>query len=282
MNDESSSGLERNDTSARAPRISLTTALGALFVAFMLAQLFGLTTAEFMRTFLHAAPNALGVILPALAASELALVLVSIVVALYAPRSLRDTLGLHTTTPSIVVATSVGTVMLGPLGDRLMTCFNEHFPGHTPGVVPMLHDLAQRGSFVWLWPCIALLPGLAEELLFRGVLQRAIAQPLLAVLLSGSVFAAFHMDPVHIVGVLPLGLFLAWAAARSCTTVTICAHVFNNSVALLTIQIHELDVGFGSPQPIPTLWLLISLVMFAAAAYALWYLTRAAPAAANV
>jgi len=285
MNDESSSGLARAVVlpgHPQHPRLSLTTAIFALFAAFVLARLFGEMAVEFARTRMHTSPDALTaeVILPSMLASESALVLVSIVVALFAPQSLRDTLGLHATTPGIVLATSVGTVMLGPLGDRLMTSFNEHFPGLTLGVVPVLHDIAQRFSIVLLWPCFALLPGLAEELLFRGVLQRSVAQPLLAVLISGGTFAAFHVDPVHVVGVLPLGLFLAWAAARSCTTATICAHVINNSVALVAIQNHDLDVGFGSPQPIPTAWLIISLAVFAVAAYTLWFLTRAATEAA--
>ena len=54
----------------------------------------------------------------------------------------------------------------------------------------------------------------------------------LAVLVSGTAFALFHVDPVHVVGVLPLGLFLSWVAQRSNTSVTIFAHVANNSIAL--------------------------------------------------
>jgi membrane protease YdiL (CAAX protease family) len=247
----------------------------ALIAAFLLAQLAGKVVGDIARGITHAKVDELsaGVVVPSMLASELALVLVALVIPLASGRSLRDALGLHAVTPGVVIATSVGTVMLGPLGDRLMTLFSALFPTWTLGVVPALHELAERLPLVWLWPTFALLPGCAEELLFRGVLQRSVRRQGLAVVISGGAFALFHVDPVHVVGVLPLGLFMAWAAARSCTTVTICAHVINNSVALLAIQRAELDVGYGAERELPTEWLLVSLVVFALAAVAVWQLT---------
>ncbi|MET0385296.1 MAG: CPBP family intramembrane glutamic endopeptidase, partial [Polyangiales bacterium] len=257
-------------------RISLGFALLALLVAFVLAQLFGKLAGDVARQVTHASAGALtaGVVVPSMLASELALVLVSVLVPLLAARPVRESLGLEGAAPAVMLATGVGTVMLGPLGDKLMSVFSTYFPDLTLGVVPALHELAQRLPLIWLWPTFALLPGLAEELLFRGVLQRAVPGPRAAVLVSGCAFALFHVDPVHVVGVLPLGLFLAWAAARSSTTVTIAAHVLNNSVALLALQHAELDVGFGAERALPTEWLLVSLVVFAAAAYTLAQLTR--------
>jgi hypothetical protein len=79
---------------------------------------------------------------------------------------------------------------------------------------------------------------------------------------------------VHVVGVLPLGLFLSWVAARSCTTVSVFAHVLNNSVAIFSIHQADLDVGFGTENQLPTEWLIVSLLMFALAAYTLARLTR--------
>jgi len=258
-------------------RLSLGIALVSLVAAFLLAQLFGKMAGDVARTLTHAEPEALtaGVVVPSMLASEAALVLVALLVPLAFSRPVRDVLGLYGASPAVLLATAVGTVMLGPLGDRLMTMFSEVFPSLTLGVVPTLHELAQRLPLVWLWPSFALLPGLAEELLFRGVLQRSIRNTRAAVIVSGCAFALFHVDPVHVIGVLPLGLFLAWAAARSSTTVTIFAHVVNNSIALFAIQHAELDVGFGSENALPTEWLLVSLVCFTGAAYALFQLTRA-------
>ena len=268
-------GSTATDPSQPERRLPLSYACGALVAAFLLAQLSGKVVGDIARSVTHAKPDELsaGVVVPSMLASELALVLVAVVLPLASGRRLRETLGLNAAAPAVVLATAVGTVMLGPLGDRLMTLFSELFPLWTLGVIPALHELAERLPLVWLWPTFALLPGCAEELLFRGVLQRSVRGPRLAVLISGCAFALFHVDPVHVVGVLPLGLFLAWAAARSGTTVTICAHVINNSVALLAIQNAELDVGFGSERALPTEWLLVSLLVFAVAAFAVWQLT---------
>jgi membrane protease YdiL (CAAX protease family) len=269
---------ERAEAPARvaSPRIPLGYAAVALLVAFIAAQLFGKLAGDVARAVTHAADNAMtvGVVVPSMLASETALLLVALLVPLAAAKPVRESLGLQAVSLPVIAVTGLGTVMLGPIGDRAMSAFSELFPQLTLGVVPSLHDLAQRLPFGWLWPSFALLPGMAEELLFRGVLQRSFERKALGIAVAGSAFALFHVDPVHVVGVLPLGLFLSWAAARSCTTATIVAHVLNNSVAVLAIRHAELDVGFGSDQPLPTSWLLLSLVVFAACALALHVMTR--------
>ena len=260
-------------------RISLGLAAAALFVAFITAQLFGKLAGDVARAVTHAADNAMtaGVVVPSMLASELALLVVSLLVPLVAAKPVRESLGLTAASLPVVVLAGLGTVMLGPIGDRAMSVFSELFPKLTLGVVPSLHELALRLPLAWLWPSFALLPGMAEELLFRGVLQRSFERKALGIAVAGSAFALFHVDPVHVIGVLPLGVFLSWVAARSCTTVTIVAHVLNNSIAVLAIRHAELDVGFGSDRPLPTSWLPVSLMLFALCALALYQLTRPAP-----
>lgn len=272
--------LEDIESTPLAPgrrRVSLRLALGAMPVGFLLAQLFGKLVGDIARTMTHASGTALsaGVVVPSMLASELALLLVALAVPLAAALPLRETLGLHSAKPSVFLAAGIGTVMLGPVGDFLMGVLSRLLPDFTLGVVPALHDLAQRLPILWLWPTFALLPGLAEELLFRGVLQRAVPGPRASIVVSGCAFALFHADPVHVIGVLPLGLFLAWAAARSNTTVTIFAHVLNNTLALVAIQSETLDVGYGSERPMPLGWLLASLLLFAASAF--WLARETAP-----
>jgi membrane protease YdiL (CAAX protease family) len=270
-------------------RVSLTAALFALLAGFILAQLAGKLVGDVARAVTHArSPLSAGVVVPSMLASELALLLVALVVPLSAALPLRQALALEPARAEVFVAleparaevfvaAGIGTVMLGPLGDFLMGVLSRLLPDFTLGVVPTLHELAQRLPAAWLWPTFALLPGLAEELLFRGVLQGAVRGRVASILVSGGAFALFHADPVHIVGVLPLGLFLAWAAARSSTLVTIFAHVLNNTLALVAIQSESLDVGYGSERPMPTTWLIFSLVLFAASAV---WIARLTPAPA--
>jgi membrane protease YdiL (CAAX protease family) len=268
---------------ARPRRLTLGIALVALVVAFLAAQLLGKVAGDLARAITHAKAGGVlstGVVVPSLIASELGLLIVSLLVPLTRSLPVRETLGLLPASAPLMAAAGLGTVLLGPLGDQLMTTFSALFPDLTLGVVPTLHDLAQRLPLVWLWPTFALLPGIAEEMLFRGVLLRSTRNKLLGVALSGCAFALFHVDPVHVIGVLPLGLFLSWVASRSNTTVTIVAHALNNSVALFAIQSADLDVGYGSEHALPPSWLVVSLIGFCVAAVAVYRLTPQ-PSAAN-
>jgi membrane protease YdiL (CAAX protease family) len=216
------------------------------------------------------------VVVPAMIASELALVLVALLAPLLRSLPLREALGLTSHhAPGVFLAAAGGTVMLGPLGDLLMTAFSTHFPELTLGVVPTLHELGMQLPLLLLWPTFALLPGIAEELLFRGVLQRSVRRASAAVLVSGGLFAAFHVDPVHVAGVLPLGLFLAWVAQRTSTWVSIFAHVMNNTLAVIAMRSPEFDVGYGTAHAMPPSWVAASLALFVVAALWIARQTRA-------
>lgn len=263
--------MELAEVEPRVPRVRQLPphyGIAAIFAAFLLAQLLGALASNIADATLQPAPDSgarstANVIFPMLAA-ELALVLVSLATPLLATLSLRDSLNLRLQPPSVFVAAAVGTVMLGPLGDCLMTALSHYFPQLNLGVVPTLHELASQLPLLALWPTFALVPGIAEELLFRGVLQGSFGRTAGSVFIAGTAFALFHVDPVHVAGVLPLGLFLSWVAYRSSTLVTIFAHVANNSIAVFSIHSAVLDVGYGTGREVPGTWLAGSLVVFAA------------------
>lgn len=175
----------------------------------------------------------------------------------------RTVLGLRAAPPTVYAAAALGTLMLGPLADLLMQGMATYAPDDTLGLLDGLHALA-RSQPVWvLWPVLALLPGIGEELMFRGLLLRSFSTRSIGVLASGVGFALFHVDPHHIAGVLPLGLFLSWVASRSSTSVTIVAHVVNNTMALVATHVAALDVGYGTERDMPPSWLPVSLGLFA-------------------
>lgn len=211
------------------------------------------------------APDHAAGILAGMAAGAGLLAAIALAVPLLGDRSPRVCYQLLPAPPQVVTAAAVGTFALGPLADTLMVTMQSWFPNLTLGTLPRLHALATGQPFWLLWPFFALLPGIAEELFFRGFVQTAFVRTRVAVLASAASFALFHLDPHHIVGVFPLGLFLAWTAARFGTLVTIVAHTLNNTLALLTIQVSELDVGYGSDTPMPRWWLLVGLMLWAVA-----------------
>ena len=97
----------------------------------------------------------------------------------------------------------------------------------------------QTGFTAQLILMVALTPALCEELLFRGYVQSRLTRvfpPILGILFSSITFAAFHMDPVHVIAVIPLGLFLGWLTWQSGSLFpAMLAHFGNNLVSVLAI-----------------------------------------------
>jgi membrane protease YdiL (CAAX protease family) len=84
---------------------------------------------------------------------------------------------------------------------------------------------------------IAMLPAIAEELVFRGVLLRGLAtrlRPVLAIPISAAVFALYHLQPGQMVTTFMLGLALGFLTLRARSVVpAMIVHLINNSMALL-------------------------------------------------
>lgn len=250
-------------------------ALSWVLVAGLSSQGVGVLASAF-ATAGHAT-DAPATIVPALVGSAATLLLVVCLAPVLAGVPARQALGLRRASPRVFLAAALGTIMLGPTGDALMGLAATLFPTFTPGTVTTLNEAAAAVPLAVAWTTFALLPGVSEELLFRGLLQHAAPRGARAIAISGALFALFHLDPHHIVGVLPLGLFLAWVGERAGVWVTVGAHVANNSVAVLAAHSGVLDVGYGTGHELPWTWLATSLLVFAATAR---YLARTtAPAA---
>ena len=84
---------------------------------------------------------------------------------------------------------------------------------------------------------ISLVPGVCEEVLFRGLLQRGLERwipPLVAIAIAGVAFALAHLDAQHAFGVLPIGLWLGFVAWRTDSIVlAIVCHAANNLSAIV-------------------------------------------------
>lgn len=244
-----------------------------------LAQLVGGIVADALRSLLAARSASTGasaaataaqldhaaiVVIPALVCSSAALLAVTLFAPQIAGAEPRAVLGLRRAPIAMYPLAALGTLALGPLGDALMRLVAERFPDATLGVVPMLNELVATTPLYVVWPAFALLPALSEELAFRGLLQHAAGRGALAIAISGVGFALFHVDPHHIAGVLPLGIFLAWVGTRSSTYVTAFAHMVNNTTAIALVRLDGLGVGYDDQQPVPIEWLVASSIVVVA------------------
>ncbi len=95
----------------------------------------------------------------------------------------------------------------------------------------MLATSAPQFAYKFFLLCI--LPGVCEEIFFRGFCQTSIAARkgnAVAIVITGAVFALLHGNPWHIHLYFILGCFLSWIYAVSGTLwVPIACHVFNNA-----------------------------------------------------
>ncbi len=114
---------------------------------------------------------------------------------------------------------------------------------------------------------VAITPSIVEELLFRGYIQKTFERmmsPIVAAILSGTIFGLYHINPFELVPLIGLGVFFGLLRFRSQSLwLPISAHFFNNFMAVLAsyygVQDDDL-VGFSqSTANIPTMLLILCL-----------------------
>ncbi len=110
---------------------------------------------------------------------------------------------------------------------------------------------------------VSLAPAWCEELLFRGYLQQRFVErwggttgPVLASVL----FSAYHMDPVHVLATLPIGLLLGLGARKSGTILHgMVAHAANNFTASMLSRYEPTAYLIEHPWVSPVVCLTLAL-----------------------
>jgi membrane protease YdiL (CAAX protease family) len=100
--------------------------------------------------------------------------------------------------------------------------------------------LVYRGplDFTLLLVALSIVPGLCEELLFRGYLQAGLTHHLrgrvAGIVASAVLFALFHLDPWRFVGVVGLGLYVAWLRDETGSLLpAMAAHAVSNALSIV-------------------------------------------------
>ncbi len=95
---------------------------------------------------------------------------------------------------------------------------------------------------------VCVLAPLGEELVFRGVLWDALQDklpPLAVWLVTSAIFAAYHLDPLHVISLAPTALMLGWMRYATGSVVpAIAAHFVNNAMGVTWIFV----LGFEAEQ----------------------------------
>jgi sodium transport system permease protein len=157
----------------------------------------------------------------------------------------RETLGLRPPAPRAAAAALLLGVGAVPVGWAL-GMLQLRWLDVPEGLFEQLQALttAETGArLVWLVFLVALLPGVCEELVFRGLLFRSLARrhgQWTTIAVSALVFGAFHLSVETAIRLLPtawLGLVMGYVAWHSRSTVaTMGMHFVNNALAVVIVS----------------------------------------------
>lgn len=90
---------------------------------------------------------------------------------------------------------------------------------------------------------LALVPGICEEILFRGYAQRQFeraAGPVGGILLSGALFGMYHLRPSQVIPLVVLGLYMAYLVWRTGSLLpAMLVHIAHNGIAVISAQFVE-------------------------------------------
>jgi membrane protease YdiL (CAAX protease family) len=118
----------------------------------------------------------------------------------------------------------------------------------------MLASASSIPELLFVIVVIAFIPAIAEEFLFRGLVQRNVERntsPMRAAVITGIIFGAYHLNPFSFVPLVALGIYLGFIAMRARSIwVSVAAHFFNNAFAciMLYCNMDEDIVGAGAPE----------------------------------
>lgn len=211
------------------------------------------------------------VVFAAIAVSQVTLAVASLGAAKLGKLPLRQSVGLQRPRLLHVALAVLLVLATGPLADALAVTVQRAFPRATIGTLDMIAG-AVRGpglTPVLVALAVAFAPAVAEELLFRGLLQPALVKrvgPALGVALASLIFGAIHVDPPQATGAALIGLVLGYVSYRSGSLwPAMAAHAANNGLSVLfarygesgSVATAELDwywIGGGSALAVALTW----------------------------
>ena len=131
-----------------------------------------------------------------------------------------------------------------------------------------LTEFDNFGQFLIAFMVIAVLPGIGEEYLFRGVLQNALHRwsknAHLAIWISAFLFGAIHLQFYGLLPRMALGALFGYLYLWSGNLrYAVIAHIANNGIALLMAylyQIGTIDIDFENTESTPVVGSIIGLI----------------------
>lgn len=192
-------------------------------------------------------------------ASQLAIAIVVLAAWKLTGAPLRERMGL--TRPRTSARDSIVVLLAGGVPFLLAISFAALMPSYFPpdAAIALWNDCTLPQAALWV-ATIGLLPGVIEELLFRGLIQRGFMHrfsPIVSIIITSLLFAVMHIDPPAMALALTLGLWFGFVAWKTGSIVlTALTHIAINAgwnVAMIVVARTEpsdrvqiaVFIGFG-------------------------------------
>ncbi len=198
--------------------------------------------AQTWRAWIEDFSQTTGGLLVMLLPSQTVFLLVACIAATASPRpfSQRLSLGVGVLPLWTWVIFVVATPLVGWVASQILSLMVDELSENLKFIETMMRWHI-RQSLPLLFVLLAVVPGVFEEFLFRGYLLTRLAErwhPIWAILVSAMIFSFAHIDPLHSLGVLPLGLWLGAIAWRTGSVwPAVLCHIVNNAMAIVWVML---------------------------------------------
>lgn len=163
---------------------------------------------------------------------------------------------------TMVCETAVNELQLSLLPQSIVAWMSELSASHDNTMKALLH-----AEHWWSVPvqvvCLAIVPAVVEEIVFRGLMQRSLEaaiRPLWAIVWTTLVFSLLHFQPSTLLPMLVLGSVLGSLAYRTQSLVPgMVLHALFNGVMVALYQLGVADIGEITPSM--PIWLSASLAL---------------------
>jgi membrane protease YdiL (CAAX protease family) len=169
----------------------------------------------------------------------------------------------------LLLLTALATVAMVVVVDHLYVLSQRILP-EPDGYLEGLRDLQPRSTgsvLLTAWGLCIMVP-IAEEVVFRGLIQRVFARNMggvIGLVLAGVFFGVIHLNPQLLLSMVVFGIFVGFVFfVTNNLTYTIVSHGIVNSVAFLQLTFMSLDEEMTPPFYMRHAWIFALAVTTAA------------------
>ncbi len=176
--------------------------------------------------------------------TQILLILLPVILILRLSKTdIKSTLRLSYTNPLNFLLVLIAALPLLILSGILGQLINYVFPVSEAYLQAFQNLVTVQGNGLWFTIfVVGVLPGICEEVMFRGFILSALRKKGLwyGIILSAILFGSFHLDPFRFLPVTLLGIWLGYLAVKTNSLyVPILAHFAQNSLAILITNYAE-------------------------------------------